>query len=84
MRRLLQHGGEAEEITVGGLVYDDFLLVLIHGGYLDLTGHDDVAVRRWSACFEDALTRGKCCNFSLGCENAGFIVIEKFEERDVT
>jgi hypothetical protein len=40
----VQHGGEAEKLTVAGLIHQDLLMVLVDGSYLDGAGYHDVGV----------------------------------------
>jgi hypothetical protein len=83
VRLLLQHGGDAEEVAVRGMVNDDDLLIFVDGGDFGATGEHNIAVLGRIAGFEDALARRELCDLNLGGEDAGFIVIEQFKKRDV-
>ena len=80
---LLQHRSKAEEVAMDGLVDQDLLLILVGYGHVYLAGHDDVAVARRVAGFEDALARCEPRNLYLRCKYLRFVIVEKLEERYV-
>jgi hypothetical protein len=84
VRGLLQHGRKAKKLPMDWLMHDHLLLVVVSGGDLRLAGHDHVAVFGGITGFEDALAWGEFRNFHLCRQNAGFVVIEKLEERNVS
>jgi hypothetical protein len=80
---LVEHGGEAEEAAVLGLVDEDFLLVFVDGGDADVAGHEDIGGDAGFADLEDALARGELSYFDVGGEDGGFFFVEEFEQRNV-
>lgn len=69
VRGLVEHGGEAEEAAVGGLVDENFLLVFVKGGDADVAGEENVGAQGGIADFEDALAGGEAGDFDLGGED---------------
>ena len=59
MRRLVEHGGEAEKLALRRLVDDDFLVVLVHGGDPHRAGDHDVSLSARIADLPDALARSE-------------------------
>jgi len=83
MGSLLEHGGEAEEFAVGGLVDDDFLMILIDGGDAHLAGNHHVGLASGVPYFVDALAGRECFQLDLSGQDGGFIFVEQREEWDV-
>ncbi len=79
----VEHGGEAEEVAVVGLVDEDLLLVFVDGGDFDGAGEEDVGGGAGVAELVDALAGGEGAELDLGGEDAELIVIEEGEEGDV-
>src|SRR6267154_4877849 len=77
MRRLLEHRCEAEEFSLGGLVHDDFLMVLVNGGQPDRAGDHDVGLPAGTADFVNTLSRSKSLEFDLAGQDAGLFVVEQ-------
>ncbi len=80
---LVEHGGEAEEVTVVGLVDEDLLLVFVGGGDFDGAAEEDVGGGAGVAELVDTLAGGEGAELDLGGEDAELIVIEEGEEGDV-
>jgi hypothetical protein len=83
MRGLVEHGGETEEASVGGLVDEDFLLIFVDGGDADVTGHEDIGAAAGFADLEDALTGRKAGELDLRSEDGELFVVEELKERDM-
>jgi hypothetical protein len=83
VRSLIEHGGEAEDAAVAGLIDEYLLVILVNGRDAHAAGYHHVCRARWLADFEDALTRCELAHVDLRCEDGQFIVIEKFKEGDV-
>ncbi len=83
VRSLLQHGGEAEELAMRGLVDHDFLMLLIDGGHANAAGHHDVSASGGVTHLVDALAGMKCFHFHLAGQDGGFVVVERGKQRNV-
>jgi hypothetical protein len=76
MRGLLEHRSESEELSLRGLIHDDFLVVLIDGSEPYRAGDHNVSLPAWVSHFVDALPRSESFYFDLAGQNGGFFVVE--------
>ena len=83
MGSLLEHGGEAEEFAMSGLVDDDFLVILVDGGDAHLAGNHHVGLASGVSYFVDALAGREVSQLDLSGQDSSFILVEQREERDV-
>ena len=65
VRRALQHGREAEEFAVAGLVHNHFLVIFVHGRHPHLAGEHHVGVAVGVSYLVDALVRHKFLHLDL-------------------
>jgi hypothetical protein len=77
VRRLVQHGSEAEKLAHRRLIHHHFLLVLIHRGHAHAAGHHDVAAPADFAGFVNALPRRKRLQLHLARQHRNLVVIEQ-------
>jgi hypothetical protein len=78
-----EHGGEAEELAVGGLGDEDLLLVFVDDGDVDGAGDEDIGGVSGVSGLVDALAGGEGAELDLGGEDVQFLVVEEGEEGDV-
>jgi hypothetical protein len=83
MRRLLQHGGEAEELARNRLVYDDFLMIFVYGGDAHPAGHNYISAVGGGSHLVNTLARFKGAKLHLSGENGSLVIIEAREERNL-
>ena len=81
--RLVEHGGEAEEAAMAGLVDQNFLLIFVDGGDADAAGEDDVGAAGGLVDLENALAWEEADEVDLGGEDGELFFIEELEEGDV-
>jgi hypothetical protein len=79
----LQHGSEAEELAVAGLIDQDLLVILIDGGDVHLAGHQDVGVLAGVTDLVDTLPGSEFLQLDLGGQNCEFVIVEQSKKRDV-
>jgi hypothetical protein len=84
MSSLLQHGREAEELSMRGLIDHDFLVVLVNGSHADHARGHDVGSSARIAQLIDSLPGSELLDLNLGGQNGGFFVVEQSEERNVS
>ena len=84
MSGLLQHGGEAEELSMRGLIDHDFLVVLVDGGHPHHARDHDVGPPTRIAQLIDSLPGGELLDFDLAGQDGGFFIVEQSEERNVS
>ena len=77
MRGLIEHGGETEELSLGGLVHDDLLLILIDGRDPHCTGDQDVRLSARVANLPDALAGSESLELDLRGQNRSLFVVEQ-------
>ena len=65
MGGLLQHGREAEELSMGGLIDYDFLVVLVDGRHLNHARDHNVGSPARIAQLIDSLPGGEVLDFDL-------------------
>src|SRR4029077_9712353 len=82
MVRLIEHGGETEELPFRRLVHDDFLLVLIDGRNPHCTGDQDVSLSARVANFPDALARSEVLDLDLRGQDRSLFVVEQGKQGD--
>jgi hypothetical protein len=80
---LFQHGGEAKELAVRGLVNNDLLTIFVDGRDADAAGHHHVGLTGLISDFVDALARSKMPHLDLTGENSGFLVIQQRKQRNM-
>jgi hypothetical protein len=83
MGHTLQHGGEAEEVSVFGFGEDDFLAVFVEECDFDGAVEHDIGGAVGLTGFVDALLGGEVADFDLLGENLKLLVVEEGEEGDV-
>ena len=76
VRRLRQHGGEAEKLAVPGLIDDDLLLILVNGRNLHRARQQNVGVLAGIANLVDALPRSEDFEIDLRGQHGSFIIVE--------
>src|SRR5215469_1362485 len=84
VRGFLQHGREAKEFAVSGLVDDHFLLILIDRGDANATGNHHVGLAAGVAYLVDALPRRELFEFDLARKTGRFVVVEQSKKGNVT
>ncbi len=84
MGGLLEHGSEAEELSLRGFIDHDFLVILVDGGHPDHARDDDVGTAARIAHLVDALAGSELLDFDLAGENGGFFVVEQGKERNLS
>src|SRR5262249_495105 len=83
MWRLLEHGCEAKELSLGGLINHDLLMIFVHRGYADRPGDQHVWLDGRVAHLVNALPRRKGFKFDLARQNCCLFIIEQSEQWDL-
>ena len=84
MRGLLQHGREAEELSMRGLIDYDFLVILVDGRHPNHARDHDVGLSARIAHLIDSLPGSELPDFDLAGQYGGFFVVEQSEQRNVS
>jgi hypothetical protein len=74
--RLIEQGGEAEELAVSRLVDDDLLVVFVDSGDLHVAAHKDMGVFAGLARFVDALPGSELSEIDLRTQDSELVFIE--------
>src|SRR5262249_55897428 len=84
MRRLFQHGGEPEEITLRWLVDNHFLLIFIDGADSDSSRDKHIGLRRRVSDLIDAFEGSEGLDLDLAGQHRQFIIIQQSKKRDIS
>src|SRR6266568_8476725 len=83
MRRLFQHGGEPEEITLRRLVDNHFLLIFIYGADSDSSRDKYIGLRCEISDLIDTFAGSEDLDLDLAGQHRQFIVIQQSKKRDI-
>ena len=75
VRRLIQHGSEAEELARIRLGYDHFLLVVVHRSHPHFARRQHVRLGPRIAHFVNALARRERLQFHLSGQHGQFFIV---------
>ena len=77
MRRLIEHGGEAEKLARCRLVDHTLLLIFIYDGYAHAAGNQDVGSPARIAHLVNALSERQSSDFHLPRQDGSFVVVQQ-------
>jgi hypothetical protein len=76
MRRLVQHGREAEKFAARRLVHQHVLMILVDGRDPDLAGDHDISLAARIAHLINTLARREGLQFDLPRQNRHFFIVQ--------
>jgi hypothetical protein len=81
MRSLFEHGSEAEEFAVPGLIHDYFLLVFVDRGDPNPARDHYVGLAAGLSYLVDALTGTESLDLNLTRQDCGLVVVQQSKQR---